>query len=74
MFNWMNRKFFIRIILLLIIASYGLKLWGVSYITDTLLLGMVAHSIALIGLNAWEKVKNEGGFKDEKDNIGFNNN
>lgn len=59
MFNWMNRKFFIRIILLLIIASYVLKLWGVSYITDTLLLGMVAHSIALIGLNAWEKAKRE---------------
>ncbi len=59
MFNWMNRKFFIRIILLLIIASYVLKLWGVSYITDALLLGMVAHSIALIGLNAWEKAKRE---------------
>jgi len=59
MFNWMNKKFFIRIILLLIIASYLLKLWGVSYITDTLLLGMVTHSIALIGLNAWENVKRE---------------
>jgi len=59
MFDWMNRKFFIRIILLLIIASYILKLWGVIYITDTLLLGMVAHSIGLIGLNAWENIRGE---------------
>lgn len=57
MFNWMNRKFFIRVILLMVIASYGLKLFGVSYISDTLLLGMVAHSIALIGMNAWENIK-----------------
>jgi hypothetical protein len=60
MFNWMSRKFFIRVILLMVIASYGLKLFGVSYITDTLMLGMVAHSIALIGLNAWENKRGEG--------------
>lgn len=59
MFNWMNRKFFIRVILLMVIASYALKLFGVSYISDTLLLGMVTHSIALIGLNAWENKKGE---------------
>lgn len=59
MFNWMNRKFFIRIILLLIILTYVLKLWGVPHISDALLLGMVVHSITLIGLNAWEKAKRE---------------
>ncbi len=59
MFDYMNRKFFIRIILLMVIASYSLKLFGVAYISDTLLLGMVAHSIALIGLNAWESINKE---------------
>jgi hypothetical protein len=59
MFEWLSKRFFIRIILLLVIASYVLKLCKFEHITDGLLLGMVGHSIALIGLNAWEKIKRE---------------
>lgn len=74
MFDWMSKKFFIRTILLLIIASYITKLMDASYLSDTLLLGMIAHSIGLISISSWKDVqsKKEAGCDNEKNIDGFN--
>jgi membrane-anchored glycerophosphoryl diester phosphodiesterase (GDPDase) len=59
MFNWMDKKFFIRVILILVIASFTLKLAGISYISDNLLLGLMAQAVGLIGLKSWEKIRKD---------------
>lgn len=60
MFEWLNRKTILRTILVLIIVSYVMRLAGIGQISDTLLLGMIGHSIALIGLKAWEDINSSG--------------
>lgn len=59
MFEWLSRKTILRTILVLVIASYVMRLAGIGNISDTLLLGMIGHSIALIGLKAWEDVRSQ---------------
>lgn len=56
-FEWMSAKFIIRCLLLLVIAAFILRLFGISGISDVLLLGLMAHSMTAIGLNVWEKKK-----------------
>jgi len=73
MFEWISRKTIIRTILILIIASYIMRLAGIGNISDTLLLGMIGHSIALIGLKAWEDINySRENTENEKNITGFN--
>ena len=53
--EWMTNKFFIRLFLWLIIVTIILKLCGIDYISDALVLGMMGYVIGLIGLNNVEK-------------------
>ena len=53
--EWMTNKFFIRLFLWLIIVTIILKLCGIDYISDALVLGMMGYIIGLIGLNNVEK-------------------
>ena len=53
--EWMTNKFFIRLFLWLIILTIILKLFGIDYISDALVLGMMGYVIGLIGLNNVEK-------------------
>lgn len=58
-FDWMSAKFVIRALLVLVIVTFILRLFGVSNISDILLLGLMAHSMTAIGLNVWEKKQKE---------------
>jgi len=53
--EWMSNKFFIRLFLWLIIVTIIMKLCGIDYISDALVLGMMGYIIGLIGLNNVEK-------------------
>jgi len=53
--EWMTNKFFIRLFLWLIIVTIIMKLCGIDYISDALVLGMMGYVIGLIGLNNVEK-------------------
>jgi len=53
--EWMTNKFFIRLFLWLIIITIILKLGGIDYISDALVLGMMGYVIGLIGMNNVEK-------------------
>ena len=53
--EWMTNKFFIRLFLWLIIVTIIMKLCGIDYISDALVLGMMGYVIRLIGLNNVEK-------------------
>lgn len=57
--NLLSRKSIIRFFLILIAISVIMKLFGVGYITDVLVLGLVAHANTMIGLNSWEKLKSK---------------
>ena len=56
--NFLSKKFFIRVLLAMVILTFVLKIAGAGHISDELLLGLMLHSTGLIGLNAWSK-KNE---------------
>jgi uncharacterized membrane protein YfhO len=53
--EWMTNKFFIRFFLWLIIVTIVLKLCGINYISDALVLGMMGYIVALITCNNVEK-------------------
>ncbi len=53
--EWMSNKFFIRLFLWLIIVTIIMKLCGINYISDALVLGMMGYVIGLIGMNNVEK-------------------
>lgn len=53
--EWMTNKFFIRLFLWLIILTIIIKLCGIDYISDALVLGMMGYVVGLIGLNNVEK-------------------
>lgn len=57
-FEWMSKKFLIRTLIVLVVTAFILRLFGVSSISDVLLLGLMAHSGTLIGLNVWDKQRN----------------
>jgi hypothetical protein len=56
--EWMSKKFMIRLLIVLVIITFILRLFNVSAISDALLLGLMAHSGTLIGLNVWDKKRN----------------
>ena len=53
--EWMTNKFFIRLFLWLIIVTVIMKLCGIDYISDALVLGMMGYIVALITCNNVEK-------------------
>jgi hypothetical protein len=65
MFEWMSKKTIIRTILAIVIISCVLRWFSIGELSDTLLLGMIAHSIALIGLKDWRESKECTENKDE---------
>jgi hypothetical protein len=52
----LSTKFFIRLYLVMIAVIVGQKIYGVSYITDTMTLGAMGFITALIGIYTAEKV------------------
>ena len=54
-FEWMSKRFLIRSLVILVMVAFVFRLLGISSISDTLLLGLMLHSISLIGLNVWDK-------------------
>ena len=55
LFNWMTTKFWIRWFLSLISVIVIQKCFGVSYISDTLVLGSMGFVAGLIGLHNQDK-------------------
>jgi len=55
LFNWMTTKFWIRLFLSLIAIIVIQKCLGVSYISDTLVLGSMGFVVGLIGLHNQDK-------------------
>ena len=51
----MKNKYIIRVFILLIMVTCVMKLCGIDYISDALVLGMMGYVIGLIGLNNVEK-------------------
>jgi len=57
-FQWMSKKFWIRLFLSQISAIIILKILGYEHISDTLVLGVMGFITALLGLYTYNK-KNE---------------
>jgi len=57
LFNWMTTKFWIRWFLSLISVIVIQKCFGVSYISDTLVLGSMGFVAGLIGLHNTKGIK-----------------
>ena len=51
----MKNKYIIRVFILLIMITCVMKLCGIDYISDALVLGMMGYVIGLIGMNNVEK-------------------
>ena len=51
----MKNKYIIRVFILLIMVTCVMKLCGIDYISDALVLGMMGYVIGLIGMNNVEK-------------------
>lgn len=51
----MKNKYIIRVFILLIMVTCVMKLCGIEYISDALVLGMMGYVIGLIGMNNVEK-------------------
>ena len=51
----MKNKYIIRVFILIIMVTCVMKLCGIDYISDALVLGMMGYVIGLIGMNNVEK-------------------
>jgi len=51
----MKNKYIIRVFILIIMVTCVMKLCGIEYISDTLVLGLMGYVIGLIGMNNVEK-------------------
>lgn len=58
-FEWMTKKFLIRSLVILVMIAFILRLLEMSNISDNLLLGLMLHSVSLVGLNVWDKRSKE---------------
>jgi hypothetical protein len=56
-FEWMSKKFWIRLFLSQISTIIILKILGYEYISDTLVLGVMGFITALLGLYTYNKKK-----------------
>ena len=54
-FEWMTKRFLIRSLVILVMVAFILRLLELSNISDNLLLGLMLHSVSLVGLNVWDK-------------------
>jgi len=54
-FQWMSKRFWIRVFLFQIFCVVSLKLFGISYMTDTFVLGAMGFIATIIGLSTMDK-------------------
>lgn len=67
-FSWLSTKLFLRFYLVQIAVIICLKIFGVSYISDTMTLGAMGFIASLIGIYTAEKIKRQNGTNNNGNN------